>query len=601
MSKSKDTSNLLTKESLLCGHHFPGNTVCLVEHPKDQGFTILDFTAGLTLHLREGMDLKEAYGSYEKYCCELPRRGVLPNIHEITLVEKEGDMMHKNIASYPFYKDRFIKSVREEFPIEGEAVTEGGKVKNQGAEKAKMEQGKGVLEVEAERQREDAIGVWPRLSANNSPFTMKELEAATALLVDAASAFKAKVPYHKHRQILGASVSYDEGITKTTLSIIVSYVCNGEVCLYTLDPSGNKRSAGASFYNLQTMLSNWMSPLLYRTDHAGKHKAMVGDSTSPGQVTNNMLKFWLNGRPTNEDALREWAKDLPHTIQTKILEALDYPRTAKIPKHKVGDVKGTTTSHPLGWNGKEWEPYHDERPHPHMSFDEVDEFLQGEVRQGQMNVNLPDPNEDLLIFVKDYLAKMERTNLYVESKRKEYEQPMKEKISPMDPAEMAAVEDYKKSREDLQRKLKQQVLSSEEMSILDKFKDEIAASQVEASVKLIQAEKVAVEQALKDSQLQLKKLRKGKANKTVLIQTMSVSAIATLIMYFILARVFHRPLPNLKLGSPAEGEPRRRKRRRPSTYEGASTNVPIALPPGREVFAEPLLEAQPVRKRARSK
>lgn len=468
---SQPTKDLLTKESLLCGHHFPGNTVCLVRHPKDHGFTILDFTAGLTLHLREGMDLKEAYGSYEKYCCELPRRGVLPNIHEITLaMEEAGPLLHKNITHFPSYKDKFIKSVRDRFPIEGKAVTDPAKVKNTTK--------KGVLEVEAERG--------------------DGLEGCVK----------------NTTQILGASVAY-EGYPKT-LSIIVSYLCNGRVCLYTLDPSGNEGSGGVDSYNLPKMLVNWSRPpaLDYQA-LADKHKAMVERPPwEPGP--SNRTKFWLNGRPTNEKGLRDWALSLPFSIQTKVLGALDYP------------------------------------------------------------------------------------NKLLESERKD--PPMKEKIPPvMSPDEMAAVEDYKKNRENYQREMKKQVLSAEEMSILDKFKDEIAASQVEASVKLIQAEKVAVEQALKDSQLQLKKLRKGKANKTVLIQTMSVSAIATLIMYFILARVFHRPFPNLKLGSPAEERPRRRKRRRPSTYEGASTNVPIALPPGREVFTEPLLEAQPVRRKTRSK
>lgn len=73
----------------------------------------------------------------------------------------------------------------------------------------------------------------------------------------------------------------------------------------------------------------------------------------------------------------------------------------------------------------------------------------------------------------------------------------------------------------------------------------------------------------------LSKIRKGQKKKAAIVQTMSLYAIATLMVYLIISRVFGRPVPALKLNAPNK---LKKKRRRRDHQEESPVREAIALP-----------------------
>ena len=137
-------------------------------------------------------------------------------------------------------------------------------------------------------------------------------------------------------------------------------------------------------------------------------------------------------------------------------------------------------------------------------------------------------------------------------------------------------------------------LSEGEKSVLDKYKDEVQSTELEAYAKKLEADKKVYEDELKASRLQLKKLRKTSLSKATIAKTMgtmSITSLMTLVIYYVMVKLVYRPA--LRPGDDTLNPKLRgrRKRRRPAQEEES----PLALGPARTEF----VVEQPVKKRTR--
>lgn len=471
----KEGLPLLETKDVICGHHFPNNTVLLLELPGAMGFVIADFTAGNLVYIKPPISAREAYSRYEDYCSELPRRGLLPNPGELcTGVPTKGTATselkidHFSMGTNPTKTRSALKEIHKQFPEAFKKAEEEVKVKTE----------------------------------RKGPPVRKILRSAW------------------------------------------------------IGPS--------------RALLLWATPKGWVVEGFGK---FPGERDNPPKVLG-----WVTLETSDITEVQDLATKL-RLGPTGLNPGAWHHNNRRVPEEDVpGILEGI-----FGKDGT------DLLLDPHRS--KAVSYAIGSIFIFTLN-KVPDPIDEVAKLAEELTKMWEGTPPILPRARGRVtatEWEANRKASTMK-------EETPNIKSSIREDYIKHFLTPAERTILDKFKDEIAATEVEDNVKLIKAEKVAMEQALKDSQLQLKRLRKGKANKTVLIQTMSVSAIATLIMYLILSRVFHRPVPSLQLESPTPRLKRRRKRRQ---YEGTSTNEPLALPPGREAFAEPLKEAQPVRRRTK--
>jgi len=121
-----------------------------------------------------------------------------------------------------------------------------------------------------------------------------------------------------------------------------------------------------------------------------------------------------------------------------------------------------------------------------------------------------------------------------------------------------------------------------EARLLDKYKAEIEETE---ALQVVKAMEEALNHQRKEAEVQAKelmaakgrlsKIRKGQKKKAAIVQTMSLSAIATLMVYLIISRVFGRPVPALKLNAPNK---LKKKRRRRDHQEESPVREAIALP-----------------------
>lgn len=141
-------------------------------------------------------------------------------------------------------------------------------------------------------------------------------------------------------------------------------------------------------------------------------------------------------------------------------------------------------------------------------------------------------------------------------------------------------------------------LTKAEASLLDKYKAEIEEAE---ELQVVKAMEEALNNQRKEAEMQAKelqeakgrlsKIRKGQKKKAAIVQTMSLSAMATLMVYLIISRVFGRPVPALKLNAPNK---LKKKRRRRDHQEEGPVREAIALPPAKG-------EEIPTRSRRRTK
>jgi len=132
-----------------------------------------------------------------------------------------------------------------------------------------------------------------------------------------------------------------------------------------------------------------------------------------------------------------------------------------------------------------------------------------------------------------------------------------------------------------------------ERSILEKYKDEIKDMELQKVIANLEAIKQEQDKNLALARAESRKLKTTKKKRATMMQTMSLSAVFTLLTYIILARVFGRPVPNLELTQPKR---RLRKGRRRERAEEQASSGPIAAlaPP----LGDPIPEAR-VRNRQR--
>jgi len=146
-------------------------------------------------------------------------------------------------------------------------------------------------------------------------------------------------------------------------------------------------------------------------------------------------------------------------------------------------------------------------------------------------------------------------------------------------------------------------LTKAEMSILDKHKAEIAEAE---EMVVVRAMEEALAHQRKEAEMHAKELaeakgrltqiRKGQKKKAAIVQNMGISAIATLMVYLIIAKIFGRPVPDLKLNAPNRLR-KGKKKRRPKPEEEAKV---FALPAESNPPTEELLNQARRRTRTRA-
>lgn len=123
------------------------------------------------------------------------------------------------------------------------------------------------------------------------------------------------------------------------------------------------------------------------------------------------------------------------------------------------------------------------------------------------------------------------------------------------------------------------VLTESQRTILDKYQDEAKAIDLEKAIKDMEMLKAEHDKALAQAKVESRKLKTTKKKRATMMQTMSLSAVFTLLTYLVLARVFGRPVPNLQLTQPKR---RLRKGKRRHREEEVSEPIAALLPPRAE-------------------
>lgn len=125
-------------------------------------------------------------------------------------------------------------------------------------------------------------------------------------------------------------------------------------------------------------------------------------------------------------------------------------------------------------------------------------------------------------------------------------------------------------------------LSPGEKTILEKYKDEAAASEMEAGIKELQRVQQDLQAELRKRDQELRQVKRSRRKSAGMVQTFSLSAIATILVYLIVSKIFHRPIPTMELVDPSRMVRGKRKRRRRAEDGGPSASS--ALPPGPPPF-----------------
>lgn len=115
-----------------------------------------------------------------------------------------------------------------------------------------------------------------------------------------------------------------------------------------------------------------------------------------------------------------------------------------------------------------------------------------------------------------------------------------------------------------------------EQSILDKYAHELAEGQKRAEILQLEAINKAAEAELAQHKKELKKIKMSQRKKATLVQNVSLSAVATLILYLVMSKVFGRPIPDLRLQAPNKLRKGRKKRR--PREDGRTDSGALALP-----------------------
>jgi len=138
-----------------------------------------------------------------------------------------------------------------------------------------------------------------------------------------------------------------------------------------------------------------------------------------------------------------------------------------------------------------------------------------------------------------------------------------------------------------------------EQSILDKYAHELAEGQKRAEILQLEAINKAAEAELAQHKKELKKIKMSQRKKATLVQNVSLSAVATLILYLVMSKVFGRPIPDLRLQAPNKLRKGRKKRR--PREDGRTDSGALALPAPSSPPYEEKVSAPRSRVRTRAK
>lgn len=145
-------------------------------------------------------------------------------------------------------------------------------------------------------------------------------------------------------------------------------------------------------------------------------------------------------------------------------------------------------------------------------------------------------------------------------------------------------------------------ISPAEQSILDKYKHEIDAGHKQHEIAQLEAIAKQAEMELAQNRKELKKIRLSQRKKATLVQNVSLSAVATLILYLVMSKVFGRPIPDLRLQAPTKlRKGRKRRRPTPDDFEQEVDSRVHALPAPKSPPFEEKVTAPRSRVRTRSK